>query len=522
MACKRRATFLQFSLLFLCSSRVGRSISSDDQRRPLLELTSDGTVFNVRSVDDFKQALFLRRVTRIFLFQDVWITEPEWKDFVVPEIDREVVVAPHDSLLDEGVVPQLFTDGLLRRIKIVENGLLILRHIQAVDIGEPRVVDGETRLLAFFDIMPGREVHFHNTTWNVEPFCSSLGGLAGVASATMRRCIIPDCEIVVREETNTVFVERGRWNNAVIAGEETPQVSSMAGFVTVVRNAPVHSYTSIVLEKNLTFFDSFFPESGLHINHRKVRVEGVDGRSITLQDVLGPVFPILLLGHLEIFNTNFLMKTCDLSPWRRFIEDGDQREKTVKGVSDPAYGSEWQYVIPSAIIKAVPSPQTKTTLKNVTFFCNKCSPVSFTQYGAALVQANISHFRDFVPDNGSAMSDSFPIRYSAENANLVTRTGSASLNLQRIGLESYYDVYNSFAALDLENVTLTCGSFGSIQVEDEPEPSSEDKTAKHSDPALHGSSKNKSNAPTLGAFAWVVLIVEVVFYVLSYAHSSSM
>ncbi|GMH38138.1 hypothetical protein BSKO_06022 [Bryopsis sp. KO-2023] len=490
LANNRRTACLGISLFILSLGWAERGLCANCQRRTLLELTSDGTVFYVRSVNDFKQALFLGTVTSVFLLQDVWVTEEQWKDFVVPEIDREVVVEPHESLLKDGIVPQIFTDGLLKRIKVVENGRLIFRDIQALDIGEPRVVDGYTRLVPFFDISPGQGVEFHNTTWNVEPFCSTLGGLAGVRFATMLRCTIPECNMIVLDEKNSVFVERGRWDNA---GAESPQgyfdvynttwdcgnleprkwiaqaipdsmhtVSTMAELVSTAASAEPHSYTSLNLQNDVTFFSSFFPENGLHVSQRRLRVDGVEGRRITLQDGMVPVFHVTQLGHLEIANIDFSMNACDLREWRSFVEFGDTRDPTVEG----AYGSEWEYIVPSVIVDAVPAPQTKTTLQNITFSCYQCSPISFTQYGAALIQANISRFQDDVPDEGNmtlAESSSFPFRYTTDTENLIVRSGNVSLHFQDVVLDSYYEVYHSSAVLELENVTLTCGSFVSLE-----------------------------------------------------------
>ncbi|GMH37981.1 hypothetical protein BSKO_05865 [Bryopsis sp. KO-2023] len=197
--------------------------AAERNRRPLLELAANGSVFDVRSVDDFKQALFLDSVTQINLFQDVWITEAEWKDFVVPVVAREVVVEPDKTLVDAGITPQLFTDGLAERVRIAKNGHILFKSIHGVDIATPRSVGGYTRMLPFFYIEPNQTIAFEDNHWNTEEFCSSLGGLRGTEATALLYCSNIhnfECQLEAREGANTVFVKRGGWNNAVVMQDD--------------------------------------------------------------------------------------------------------------------------------------------------------------------------------------------------------------------------------------------------------------------------------------------------------------
>ncbi|GMH37979.1 hypothetical protein BSKO_05863 [Bryopsis sp. KO-2023] len=361
-------------------------IGQNRQGRQPLELTSSGTIFNVRSVDDFKQALLLNSVTQINLFQDVWITEAEWKDFVVPMVAREVVVEPDKTLVEAGITPQLFTDGL-----IVQNGYVRIESVHAVDAAEWRIENGKARGVPFFDVQDGGILEFRSTYFGMKNSCAAMGGIQTLTAISMDFCVVEDCEILAQEDSQFVIVNRARFSGSVLNG-------------------------------------------------------------------------------VEISNIDFLLEQCNLESWEEFTQVGDSRAANITEVQEDkiAYGSEWEYMVPSEVVFVQIAPQTKLSLMNTRLLCDECSPLSFSKYGVVLMRSNISHFQDLSGNPGDVATDGMTtgvqpqIRYRVGDNNMVVKTGPNSILFEKMTLEKHYQVFSSSAALNMENVTLSCGRFVTV------------------------------------------------------------
>ncbi|GMH37975.1 hypothetical protein BSKO_05859 [Bryopsis sp. KO-2023] len=254
------------------------------------------------------------------------------------------------------------------------------------------------------------------------------------------------------------------------------QVSSLIEIVTLLGNLPTNKFIVANITEDIEFVDLFFPEDGFVITRQRLLLDGDRGSSrskITLKDGLGQVFYLIFNGRLEIANMDVIIDNCGLREAREFSAEGDHRLPIEEQLRDPAYGSEWGYFIPIEFINSPPTPDSRTTLKNTRVVCKTCGPISFTNYGQALMKSNITKFEDLAPDlgyraksdvDGIPVSASFPVRYKANEKNLIKRTSAKTITIEYLEVVSPFDEFATSVALELVNVTLECE-----QIEKDPE-----------------------------------------------------